>query len=125
VGTDLVQAVPLVGSAALGHILFGEFQVDIAGWLLVGAVPACYLGARCSASAPDHVIRPALVVVLVASGLKLLGVPAEVIGAGLALVGVAAAARVVARTRSAAAERADAVEGPRTPAEARVTPPGC
>jgi uncharacterized protein len=27
VGTDLVQAVPLVVSAALGHILFGDFQL--------------------------------------------------------------------------------------------------
>src|SRR5688500_4730301 len=29
VGTDLVQAVPLVGSAALGHILFGDFQLGL------------------------------------------------------------------------------------------------
>src|SRR5439155_1108979 len=28
VGTDLVQAVPLVASAALAHILFGDFQLS-------------------------------------------------------------------------------------------------
>jgi uncharacterized protein len=41
---------------------------------LVGAIPGVYLGARYSSRAPDHIIRPILVVVLVASGLKLLGV---------------------------------------------------
>ena len=29
VGTDLVQAVPLVASAALGHILFGDFKLEL------------------------------------------------------------------------------------------------
>src|SRR5581483_7656431 len=29
VGTDLIQAVPLVASAALGHILFGDFQLSL------------------------------------------------------------------------------------------------
>jgi uncharacterized membrane protein YfcA len=29
VGTDLVQAVPLVASASLGHILFGDFTVGL------------------------------------------------------------------------------------------------
>ena len=29
VGTDLVQAVPLVASASLGHLLFGDFQLDL------------------------------------------------------------------------------------------------
>jgi uncharacterized protein len=29
VGTDLVQAVPLVASAALGHIMFGDFQLPL------------------------------------------------------------------------------------------------
>src|SRR3954451_13153778 len=29
VGTDLVQAVPLVGAAALGHVLFGDVQLSV------------------------------------------------------------------------------------------------
>ena len=74
VGSDLVQAIPLVGSAALGHVLFGDFHLDVAASLLIGALPGVYVGARWSASAPDHVIRPALVIVLAASGLKLVGV---------------------------------------------------
>jgi uncharacterized protein len=73
VGTDLVQAVPLVASAAVGHLLFGDFKLDLTLSLLVGSLPGVYLGARLSSRANDVVIRPALALVLVASGLKLLG----------------------------------------------------
>jgi uncharacterized protein len=74
VGTDLVQAVPLVVSAALGHLLFGDFQLDVTTSLLVGSIPGVYLGARISARAPGGIIRALLAVVLLASALKLLGV---------------------------------------------------
>ena len=73
VGTDLVQAIPLVAAAALGHLLFGDVELSLTGALLVGGIPGTYLGARLSSRAPDHVIRPVLVVVLLLSGLKLLG----------------------------------------------------
>ena len=74
VGTDLVQAIPLVASAALGHLLFGDFRLDLTASLLMGSIPGVYVGARLSSRANDAVIRPALALVLVASGLKLLGV---------------------------------------------------
>lgn len=86
VGTDLVQAVPLVASAALGHLLFGDVQLGLTASLLVGCVPGVYAGARLSSRAPDHAIRPVLVAVLVASALKLLGAPtvvAALVGIGL------------------------------------------
>jgi uncharacterized membrane protein YfcA len=72
VGTDLVQAVPLVASASLGHLLFGDFQLDLTASLLVGALPGVYVGAKVSSGAPGGIVRRALVVVLLASGLKLL-----------------------------------------------------
>lgn len=74
VGTDLVQAVPLVGAAAVGHMLFGDFQFDVASSVLLGAIPGVYLGARVSSRASQALIRRALVIVLTASALKLLGV---------------------------------------------------
>jgi len=74
VGTDLVQAIPLVAAAALGHVLFGDFVLGITGSVLIGSVPGVYLGARISARARDTLIRPALVFVLLASGLKLVNV---------------------------------------------------
>jgi uncharacterized membrane protein YfcA len=83
VGTDLVQAVPLVTSAALGHFLFGDFKLSLTASILIGSIPGVFFGARFSSRAPDYVIRPALVVVLLVSGLKLIGMPNTV----LAVVG--------------------------------------
>jgi uncharacterized protein len=77
VGTDLTQAIPLVASAALGHVLFGSFSMAVTLPLLVGAVPGAFLGAQISSRAPGGVIRRALAVLLLASGLRLLGVPTE------------------------------------------------
>jgi uncharacterized protein len=73
VGTDLVQAVPLVASAALAHFFFGDFRLEVTASILLGSIPGIYLGARFSSRAADHVIRPLLVITLTASGLKLLG----------------------------------------------------
>jgi uncharacterized membrane protein YfcA len=73
VGTDLVQAVPLVASAALGHILFGDFSMELTLPLLVGSIPGVWLGARLSSSLPGGMVRRALAFVLLASALKLLG----------------------------------------------------
>jgi uncharacterized membrane protein YfcA len=75
VGTDLLQAVPLVASAALGHILFGDFQMDLTTSLLLGCIPGVWLGAHLSARAPGGLVRRALAFVLLASALKLLHVP--------------------------------------------------
>ncbi|MGZ8641794.1 MAG: hypothetical protein ACXWYF_10155 [Actinomycetota bacterium] len=71
---------PLVTSAALAHILVGDFQLALTTSILIGALPAVYVGARLSSKAPDGVIRPALVVVLLASALKLLDVPNGALG---------------------------------------------
>ncbi|WP_240506180.1 sulfite exporter TauE/SafE family protein [Thermoactinospora rubra] len=78
VGTDLVQAVPLVAAAALGHLLYGDFRLDLTLSLLAGSIPGVYLGARISAWAPAGIIRALLAYVLLASALKLLNVPTTV-----------------------------------------------
>lgn len=72
VGTDLVQAIPLVASAALGQFVFGHIDFGLAGALILGSIPGVYLGARFSALAPDTIVRPVLVAVLIASALALL-----------------------------------------------------
>jgi hypothetical protein len=87
VGTDLVQAIPLVAAAALGHLVFGHASFDTTTSVLVGAVPGVYLGARISSRANDRYIRPVLVAVLVISSLKLLNVPnAALLSATIAFV---------------------------------------
>ena len=85
VGTDLVQAVPLVWSAALGHLLFGDFQLAITLSLLVGSVPGVYVGAQLSSRLPGGLIRRALAFVLLASALKLFDISSE--RTGLILLG--------------------------------------
>jgi uncharacterized membrane protein YfcA len=74
VGTDLAQAIPLVASASLGHLLFGAPSFGLVGWLLAGAVPGVLLGSRLSSSTSDRVVRPVVIVVLAATGLRLVGV---------------------------------------------------
>jgi len=96
VGTDLVQAIPLVGAAALGHLLFGDFELGLTSALLVGAIPGVYLGARVSSRAPDRIIRPVLIVVLLISAAKLLGASDDVVLA-LMLAAVAGAIGVAVR----------------------------
>lgn len=75
VGTDLAQAIPLVGAAAVAHAVFGGVHLGLTASLLVGAIPGVFLGAVYSASAKDTYIRPVLVLTLAASALKLLDVP--------------------------------------------------
>jgi uncharacterized membrane protein YfcA len=95
VGTDLVQAVPLVASAALGHLIFGDFKLGLTSSLLIGSIPGVYIGARVSSAAPGWLVRRALVIVLLASGLKLLEVPTATLG--YILLGVAVAGPLVWR----------------------------
>jgi uncharacterized membrane protein YfcA len=97
VGTDLVQAVPLVGAAALGHLLFGEFSMTVATSLLVGALPGAYLGARTCMYANDAIVRSVIGVVLVASALKLLDVSNQLT---LAIVAVIVLAELVPIVRT-------------------------
>jgi uncharacterized membrane protein YfcA len=87
VGTDLVQAVPLVTSAALGHLLFGDFQLDVTTALLVGSIPGVWLGAQLSARAPGGLVRRVLAFVLLASALKLFEV--NTLATGIILLALA------------------------------------
>jgi uncharacterized membrane protein YfcA len=80
VGTDLVQAIPLVAAATVGHALFGNISLGLTGSLLMGSLPGVYAGARISSRAPDGVIRPALVLILLGSALKLLGLHTSTLG---------------------------------------------
>jgi len=109
VGTDLVQAVPLVASAALGHLLFGDFRFSLTGSILIGGIPGVFLGAQFSSRAPDYVIRPALIVVLLGSALKLFGMPNAVV-AGCAAIAAVLGGLFAIRVRGAV-KRAQRVAG--------------
>lgn len=99
VGTDLAQAIPLTGAAALGALLFGKISLAVTGAIVVGAVPAVLVGSYFSSRVPDRYIRPAITVVVLASGLKYVGLPITDVGWAALLALVVVAANWVWRSR--------------------------
>lgn len=90
VGTDLVQAVPLVMAAAIGHVVNEGVEWAVLIPLIVGGSPGTFLGARMSSWVSQSVIRRGIVIVLTLTGLKMLGVPPQTVGfvgAGILLLG--------------------------------------
>ena len=80
VGTDLTQAVPLTLAAALGALAFGHVEFGVTASLILGSVPAVFVGSLVSSSAPDRYIRPMITFVVAASGLKYVGVGTTTLG---------------------------------------------
>jgi uncharacterized membrane protein YfcA len=76
VGTDIVQAMPLVGSAAIGHALFGGLQFGLTASIAIGGIPGVLAGSWLSSRSSNILLRPVLAFVLTASALKLLGLSA-------------------------------------------------
>lgn len=92
VGTDLTQAVPLTLAAAVGAVIFGNVQFGLTGSLIIGSVPAVFIGSLLSSSVPDRFIRPVIAFVILASGLKYVGLSTTALGwtlFGVLLVGTA------------------------------------
>ena len=90
VGTDLTQAVPLTLAAALGAVAFGHIEVGITTSLILGSVPAVLVGSLLSSSVPDRYVRPVIAFVILASGLKYVGLDTTTLGwtlCGLLLAG--------------------------------------
>ena len=72
VGTDLVQAVPLVLAAAGSNIVINGLDWHILVPLVIGSTPGTVLGARLAPQVPQSFIRRGIVVVLTMSGVALL-----------------------------------------------------
>jgi uncharacterized membrane protein YfcA len=92
VGTDVAHAALLLWVAALAHLASGNIDFGLAGTILVGSLPGVWIGSALALRLPERGLRPALGIVLLGSGLALIGkagvdVPAAVlIGVPLALV---------------------------------------
>ena len=72
VGTDLVQAVPLVMAAAISNIAIHGLDWSVLIPLVVGSVPGTLIGAKIAPKVPQSIIRRGIVVVLTMSGVALL-----------------------------------------------------
>jgi uncharacterized protein len=102
VGTDLTQAVPLTLAAAVGALIFGTVQFGLTASLIIGSVPAVFIGSMLSSSIPDKYIRPVIAFVILASGLKYVGLNTTALGwtlFGVLLFGAGFAAYDLRRSR--------------------------
>ncbi len=115
VGTDLTQAVPLTLAAAVGALIFGNVQFGLTASLIIGSVPAVFIGSMLSSSIPDRYIRPVIAFVILASGLKYVGLATTALGWTLVAVLLAGAGFVayeLGRSRTAEARLASAGAAP-------------
>ena len=72
VGTDLVQAVPLVLAAAISNIALHGLDWELLIPLVIGSVPGTIIGSPIAPRVPQSFIRRGIVVVLTMSGVALL-----------------------------------------------------
>jgi uncharacterized protein len=97
VGTDLVQAVPLVLAAAAGHLAVGTVHVPLTLAVVLGGVPGALFGAWVSRFVPARYLGVIVACVILASGCALIGwIPGTVVGgiaAGMLSIFVAASRR--------------------------------
>lgn len=70
VGSDIAHAVPLTAIAGLGHALLGSVDYSLLGGLLIGGLPAIYLGSMLGKSMPDSVLRPIVATMLLVLGIR-------------------------------------------------------
>ena len=90
VGTDIFHAAALLYVAGFGHIVAGNVDMRVVGWLLIGSIPGVLIGSHYSVRIPEAYLRLALADVLAISGLKLVQVPNIylAIAIGASVVGV-------------------------------------
>ncbi|MCG8673299.1 MAG: sulfite exporter TauE/SafE family protein [Pseudomonadales bacterium] len=70
IGTDLAHAVPLTLVAGLFHLYLGNVDFLLLGALLIGSLPAIWVGTKVGARLPENVLHPILVSILMALGVK-------------------------------------------------------
>ena len=70
VGTDLAHAVPLTLVAGTGHLFLGNVDFYLLGALLVGSLPAIYVGTKVATRLPEKFLQPMLASMLLALGVK-------------------------------------------------------
>jgi hypothetical protein len=70
-GTDIAYAVPLTALAGLGHWWLGNVHFDLLFGLLLGSLPAIWVGAKLAKNMPEKYTRVALATTLTLVGLKL------------------------------------------------------
>ena len=70
IGTDLAHAVPLTLVAGLGHLFLGNVDFYLLGSLLIGSLPAIYVGTKVGTRMPENIMQPILASTLFVLGIK-------------------------------------------------------
>jgi uncharacterized membrane protein YfcA len=70
IGTDIAHAVPLTAIAGLGHFHFGSVDLELLGGLLIGSLPAIYIGSHLGKKLPERFLRPIVATILIAMGIR-------------------------------------------------------
>jgi uncharacterized membrane protein YfcA len=110
VGTDIFHAAALLWVAGFAHLIHGNVDLGAMGWLLLGSIPGIIVGSRLTVRLPERSLRVGLATVLLASGLRLLEVPAyDVIVPVVLAAGTAVAAIVEFRRVNGRVARTDPV----------------
>jgi uncharacterized membrane protein YfcA len=73
VGTEIAHAVPLTLIAGMGHAGLGNVDWGLLINLLMGSLPGIYIGSHLANRVADHWLRPALAIMLMIVGSKLIG----------------------------------------------------
>jgi uncharacterized membrane protein YfcA len=74
VGTDIVHAIPLTLVAGIGHLLIGSVDVHLLLNLLIGSIPGIIVGSLLVHFVSDKLVRFALSIVLVLTGVRLIAI---------------------------------------------------
>lgn len=109
VGTDIFHAAALLWVAGLAHLLHGNVDLGAMSWLLLGSIPGILLGSRLTVRLPERSLRVGLATVLLASGVRLLEVPAYDVLVPVILVTGALLAAIVEFRRLNGVAQADPV----------------
>ncbi|MDE3082709.1 MAG: sulfite exporter TauE/SafE family protein [Acidobacteriota bacterium] len=87
IGTDLAQSIPLALSASVGTLLFAHVDWNLTLAVVLGGVPAIFVGSLVATRATSPLIRHLMIGLVGLSGLKYLGLSIDLVGlAGIATV---------------------------------------
>jgi uncharacterized protein len=108
VGTDIFHAAALLWVAGIAHLIHGNVDLGAMAWLLVGSIPGILFGSQITVRLPERSLRVALATVLLASGVRLLEVPAyDLLVPSILLCGAILAATIELRRLNGRVARTD------------------
>ena len=70
VGTDIAHAVPLTAIAGLGHFHLGHIDFSLLTSLIIGSLPAVYIGTAVGKNIPDQILKYIIATILMLMGLR-------------------------------------------------------